>query len=171
MNTSKKYSSDGVVCLNAHRAEYGVESILRAAADRPVDVLRAQGPGDEPRAVAAAVASGSGAVGADPADLGREFPCLRRREGLEAAKARTDPRCTVEPLMRVLSPHGVVRGRSCRTTVSDESVDRPADLVQRQFTATRPNQLWVADFTFVATWAGFVYVAFVIDVYARRIVG
>lgn len=64
-----------------------------------------------------------------------------------------------------------MRGCSCRTTVSDDAADRPADLVNRQFTATRPNQPWVADITFVASWAGFVYVAFVIDIYARRIVG
>ena len=80
-------------------------------------------------------------------------------------------RCTVERLMRFLGLHGAVRGRSCRTTLSDNAADRPADLVNRHFTATRPNQLWVADITFVATWAGFVYVAFVIDVFARRIVG
>ena len=80
-------------------------------------------------------------------------------------------RCTVERLMRSLGLQGAVRGRSCRTTVSDDAADRPADLVNRQFTATRPNQLWVADITFVATWTGFVYVAFVIDVFARRIVG
>ena len=80
-------------------------------------------------------------------------------------------RCTVDRLMRSLGLQGVVRGRSCRTTVSDDAADRPADLVKRQFTATRPNQLWVADITFVATWMGFVYVAFIIDVYARRIVG
>ncbi len=80
-------------------------------------------------------------------------------------------RCTVERLMRDLGLQGVVRGRTCRTTLSDDSADRPADLVDRQFVATRPNQLWVADISYVATWAGFVYVAFVIDVYARRIVG
>ncbi len=80
-------------------------------------------------------------------------------------------RCTVERLMRHLGLRGAVRGRSCRTTRSDDALDRPADLVNRQFYATRPNQLWVADITFVATWAGFVYVAFVVDVFARRIVG
>jgi len=83
----------------------------------------------------------------------------------------TVARCTVERLMRSLGLQGVVRGRSCRTTIRDDAADRPADLVNRRFTATRPNQLWVADITFVATWTGFVYVAFVIDVYARRIVG
>ena len=80
-------------------------------------------------------------------------------------------RCTVERLMRQLDIKGVVRGRKPQTTIPDESAMRPADLVQRDFTATRPNQLWVADLTYVATWVGFVYVAFVIDVFSRRIVG
>lgn len=88
-----------------------------------------------------------------------------KREGFMAA------RCTVERLMRLMGIKGVVRGRVRRTTVSDDAAPRPLDLVQRSFTAIRPNQLWVADFTYVATWSGFVYVAFVIDVYARRIVG
>lgn len=87
------------------------------------------------------------------------------REGFRVA------RCTVERLMRAEGLRGVVRGRRCRTTISDEAADRPMDLVKRQFTATRPNQLWVADITFVATWSGFVYVAFVVEVYAGRIVG
>jgi len=73
--------------------------------------------------------------------------------------------------MGVLGLQGAVRGKPCRTTVSDAAADRPADLVNRQFTATQSNQLWVADITYVATWAGFVYVAFAIDVFARRIVG
>jgi transposase InsO family protein len=81
-------------------------------------------------------------------------------------------RCTVERLMRRLGIQGVTRGRAYQvTTVSDDTAPRPADLVQRTFTAPRPNALWVADLTYVMTWAGFVYVAFVIDVFARRIVG
>jgi putative transposase len=81
-------------------------------------------------------------------------------------------RCTVERLMRAMGLRGAVRGRAWKvTTASDPAAARPADLVERRFTATRPNQLWVADFTYVATWRGFVYVAFVIDVFARRIVG
>ena len=87
------------------------------------------------------------------------------RVGIEVA------RCTVERLMRVMGLRGVVRGRRCRTTIGDTTAERPLDRVKRQFTATRPNQLWVADITYVATWTGFVYVAFVVDVYARRIVG
>ncbi len=65
-------------------------------------------------------------------------------------------RCTVERLMRSQSLHGMVRGRRCRTTIGDEVADSPPDRVNRQCTATRPNPLWVADITFVATWAGFV---------------
>ncbi len=88
------------------------------------------------------------------------------REGLRAA------RCRVRRLMRAMGLAGVVRGRAWITTTdSDPEARRPRDLVDRQFTATRPNQLWVSDFTYVATWRGFVYVAFVIDVFARRIVG
>jgi transposase InsO family protein len=83
----------------------------------------------------------------------------------------TVARCTVERLMRLLGLQCVVRGRKCRTTIADDSAERPLDRVNRQFQATRPNELCVADFTYVATWAGFVYVAFVIDMFARRIIG
>ncbi len=81
------------------------------------------------------------------------------------------PRCTVQRLMRRLGLRGVIRGKGVRTTISDRNIPCPLDRVQRQFRANRPNALWVSDFTFVSTWQGFVYVAFVIDVYARRIVG
>lgn len=87
------------------------------------------------------------------------------REGILVA------RCTVERLMREMGLRGVVRGKKQITTISDPKQDRAPDLVKRKFIAARPNQLWVADFTYVATWSGFVYVAFVIDVYARCIVG
>ena len=88
-----------------------------------------------------------------------------RREGVRVA------RCTVERLMRKLGLQGVIRGKPVRTTVSDKATPCPRDRVNRQFQAERPNALWVSDFTYVSTWAGFVYVAFVIDVFARRIVG
>jgi transposase InsO family protein len=87
------------------------------------------------------------------------------REGFSVA------RCTIERLMRRLDIAGVVRGRRCRTTIPDDLAFRPQDLVQRNFVATRPNQLWVADLTYVPTHAGFVYTAFVIDAFSRRIVG
>ena len=89
-----------------------------------------------------------------------------RREGHRVARR------TVRRLMRAMGLHGAVRGRAWVTTTQPDGVaDRPVDLVDRHFVATRPNQLWVSDFTYVATWRGFVYVAFVIDVFARRIVG
>ena len=88
-----------------------------------------------------------------------------RREGIAVA------RCTVERLMRHQRLRGVVRGKGVRTTIRDPAIPCPLDQVHRQFTAQQPNQLWVADFTYVSTWQGFVYVAFVIDVFARRIVG
>jgi putative transposase len=87
------------------------------------------------------------------------------REGIAVA------RCTVERLMRELGLEGVRRGKPRRTTTPDPSATRPADLVERDFSATRPNQLWVADLTYVASWSGFVYVAFVIDAFSRFVVG
>lgn len=83
----------------------------------------------------------------------------------------TVARCTVERLMKRLRLQGAKRGKKVRTTTPDELADRPSDLVKRQFKADRPNQLWVSDFTYVSTWQGWLYVAFVIDVYARYIVG
>jgi len=83
----------------------------------------------------------------------------------------TVARCTVERLMRRLGLRGVKRGKMVRTTISDTKVVCPLDKVNRQFRAQRPNQLWVSDFTYVSTWQGWLYVAFVVDVFARRIVG
>jgi len=87
------------------------------------------------------------------------------REDIPAA------RCTVERLMRRDGLQGVRRGKKRRTTVADDQAKRPADLVDRDFTADRPNRLWVSDFTYVMTWSGVVYVAFVIDAFSRRIIG
>ena len=88
-----------------------------------------------------------------------------QREGVEVA------RCTVERLMRLEGLVGVVRGEKKRTTIPAEDAARPADLVDRIFEADAPDRLWVADLTYVRTWSGFVYVAFVIDAYSRFIVG
>ncbi len=88
-----------------------------------------------------------------------------QREGYDIA------RCTVARLMRSMSLQGIIRGKPIRTTFSDRAAPSPLDRVNRQFKAPAPNRLWVSDFTYVATWQGFVYVAFVIDVFARRIVG
>jgi putative transposase len=87
------------------------------------------------------------------------------REGIAVA------RCTVARLMRTMGLQGVVRGKTVRTTISNAAAPCPLDRVNRQFRAPRPDALWVSDFTYVATWAGFIYVAFVIDAFARRIVG
>ena len=87
------------------------------------------------------------------------------REGVAVA------RCTVERLMRRLGQRGVICGKVVRTTISDTKAPCPLDRVNWVFKADRPNQLWVSDFTYVSTWQGWLYVAFVIDVYARRIVG
>ena len=87
------------------------------------------------------------------------------REGYRVA------RCTVERLMRRLGLRGVVRGKVIKTTIRDKALPCPQDKVNRQFSAERPNALWVSDFTYVSTWQGFAYVAFVIDVFVRRIVG
>jgi len=87
------------------------------------------------------------------------------REDIDAA------RCTVERLMREMGLKGVIRGRTPRTTIPDKVSPRPADLVDRKFTADEPDRLWVADLTYVVTWMGFVYVAFIIDVFSRKIVG
>ena len=87
------------------------------------------------------------------------------REGIRVA------RCTVERLMRAMGLQGVRRGKTVRTTTPDTSAPCPLDHVNRQFKASRPNELWVSDFTYVSTWQGWLYVAFVVDVYARRIVG
>ena len=88
-----------------------------------------------------------------------------RREGFDIA------RCTVARLMKDIGIEGVIRGKKPRTTISNKALPCPLDKVNRQFHAPAPNVLWVSDFTYVATWQGFVYVAFVIDVFARRIVG
>ena len=88
-----------------------------------------------------------------------------QREGFDVA------RCTVARLMRTMGLQGIIRGKPVRTTVSDTAAPCPLDRVNRQFHAPAPNRLWVSDFTYVSTWTGMVYVAFVIDVYARFIVG
>jgi putative transposase len=88
-----------------------------------------------------------------------------RREGFDVA------RCTVARLMKAMNIQGVIRGKPQKTTIPDKKLPCPLDRVNRQFRVPAPNMLWVSDFTYVATWKGFVYVAFVIDAYARRIVG
>jgi putative transposase len=160
--------------IDQHRAVYGVEPICRVVPIVPSTYFRckaqiADPTTRSPRAVRDEVLK---AIiqriwrEHDQAYGVRKVWKQMGREGLREA------RCRVRRLMRELGLVGVVRGRAWTTTTQpDGAANRPADLVDRHFVATRPNQLWVADFTYVATWAGFVYVAFVIDVFARRIVG
>jgi putative transposase len=163
-----------VTFIDQHRAMYGVESICAVLPIAPSTYFRHQEHqrtpdtrsararrDDELRAAIQRIWDANHQV-YGPRKVWKQL----RREGYTVA------RCTVERLMRAMGLRGVSRGRAwVITTRAEAAVERPADLVDRQFTATRPNQLWVADFTYVATWRGFVYVAFVIDVFARRLVG
>ena len=159
--------------IDAHRDAYGVESICAVLPNAPATYHEHKARQADPTRLPARIVrdhwlkteirrvwdANFRVYG--PRKVWRQL----RREGVEVA------RCTVERLMRELGLRGVVRGRRCRTTIPDDIAERPRDLVDRDFTATRPNQLWVADLTYVATWQGFVYVAFVVDAFARRIVG
>ena len=155
--------------IDAHRGRFGVEPTCRvlqvapsayyAAKRRPPSARRRRDEALKPEVLRVWRESMGGVYGAD------KVWAQLNREGTRVA------RCTVERLMRELGISGVRRGRPKRTTVPAEVTARPGDLVERQFTAPAPNRLWVADLTYVRTWSGFVYVAFVIDVYARSIVG
>jgi transposase InsO family protein len=163
-----------VAFIEQHRDLYGVEPIcavlpiapstyfLRKAQQDDVTTRSTRACRDDDRRAAIQRVWDENDQAYGPRKVWRQL----RREGIRIA------RCTVERLMRDMGLRGVTRDRAWKiTTQSAPSGARPTDLVERRFTALRPNQLWVADFTYVATWRGFVYVAFVIDVFARRIVG
>ena len=163
-----------VAFIDQHRAAYGVEPICDVLPIAPSTYFRHRDRQQHPARRSARTQRDEALRAAiqrvweanhrvyGPRKVWRQL----RREGWTVA------RCTVERLMRALGLRGASRGRAwVITTQADRSEARPSDLVERRFAATRPNQLWVADFTYVATWAGFVYVAFVVDVFARRIVG
>jgi putative transposase len=163
-----------VAFVDQHRATYGVEPIcavlpiapstyfVRKAHQQDATKRSARAHRDEELRVAIQRVWDDNAQVYGPRKVWKQL----HREGHRVA------RCTVERVMRAMGLRGVSRGRAwVITTRADAAAERPADLVDRQFAATRPNELWVADFTYVATWRGFVYVAFVIDVFARRIVG
>jgi len=163
-----------VAYIDQHRQTYGVESICRVVPIAPSTYFRRKAEQADPTKRSARAIRDE-VLKAIILRIWREHDHAygahkvwkqMGREGLREA------RCRVRRLMRALGLRGVVRGRTWTTTTQpDPTAERPADLVQRRFTATQPNQLWVSDFTYVATWHGFVYVAFVIDVFARRIVG
>ena len=160
--------------VEAHREEFGVEPICRTLSQAgmaiaPSTYYAARSRAPSARSVREQELAGQilrvhrdnfGVYGA------RKVWLALRRDRVAVA------RCTVERLMRSQGLAGAVRGRTRRTTIpADASVGRPRDLLERDFTATAPNRGWVADITYVATWSGFVYVAFVIDLFSRRIVG
>ena len=163
-----------VTFIDQHRETYGVESICRHVPIAPATYFRHKAIQADPTKRCARAIRDDVLMAIiqriwrehDQAYGAHKVWKQMGREGLREA------RCRVRRLMRALGLRGVVRGRAWTTTTqADPAAPPPADLVHRQFTATRPNQLWVSDFTYVATWNGFVYVAFVIDVFARRIVG
>jgi putative transposase len=159
--------------IDAHREHYGVEPICRELPIAPSTYYEHKAREADPSRLPGRVQRDRELSGSirrvweenfrayGPRKVWRQL----HREGIRAA------RCTVERLMRREGLQGVVRGRKKRTTIPSPVAELPLDRVQRQFVASRPNELWIADFTYVATWSGFVYVAFVIDVFARCIVG
>jgi putative transposase len=157
-----------IAYIDANRDRFGVEPICQLLPIAPSTYYQHRQPRRSARAVRDAKlkaeirrvhAEHFGVYGA------RKVWRQLRREGITVA------RCTVERLMRQSGLEGARGGKTRRTTTPDQTTARPADLVERDFSATRPNQLWVADLTYVATWAGFVYVAFIVDAFSRFIVG
>jgi putative transposase len=162
--------------IDAHREKFGVVPICRVLSEYGIpiapstfyDALRRQANEPSPAQVrdeelgehiARVHADSFGVYGA------RKVWLQLNREGIAVA------RCTVARLMKAIGLQGVRRGKVKRTTIADPTTTRPHDLVGRRFGPRAPNQLWVADITYVSTWSGWVYVAFVIDAYARMILG
>jgi transposase InsO family protein len=159
--------------IDAHRDQYGVESICAQLPIAPSQYYEHKAREADPRRLPPRLQRDRGLVPEIHRVHAENFAVYGARKVWRQLQ-REDiavARCTVERLMRSRGLQGAVRGRKCRTTIPDDRAERPLDRVNRQFQASRPNQLWVADFTYVATWTGFVYVAFVIDVFARRIIG
>ena len=159
--------------IDAHRDQYGVESICEQLPIAPSTYYEHKARQSDPTRLPPRVQRDTELRGLIRRVWHENFCAYGARKVWKQLHREHIPaaRCTVERLMRQEGLKGVVRGRRTRTTIPDEAQQKPLDRVQRRFTASRPDELWVADFTFVATWAGFVYVAFVIDVFARRIVG
>ena len=160
--------------IDAHRATYGVEPICREVPIAPSTYYEAKAREADPTRLPAR-AQRDAALCPEIQRVWDEhqqvYGAKKVWKQLNRERIRV-ARCTVARLMQGLGLQGVVRGRAWRTTTrGDEGAAHPADLVKRDFTTMRPNQLWVSDLTYVATWRGFVYVAFVIDTFARRIVG
>ena len=162
-----------IAFIDAHRDAYGVESICAQLPIAPSTYYEHKRRQIDPSRVPARVRRDGELRGSIRRVWDDNFQVYGARKVWRQLNREQIPvaRCTVERLMRSLELQGAMRGRKCRTTIADDGAARPPDHVNRQFQATRPNELWVADFTYLATWSGFVYVAFVIDVFARRIIG
>src|SRR3954469_17690080 len=162
-----------IAFVDDHRAAYGVEPICRVLPIAPSTYYAYAARRADPDRLPARAHSDAALM----VEIGRVYEanfcvCGVRKVWRQLARERIAvARCTVARLMRTMSLQGVVRGKTMRTTISNAAAPCPLDRVNRQFKAPRPNALWVSDFTYVATWAGFVYVAFIIDVFARRIIG
>jgi len=159
--------------IDTHREAYGVEPICAMLPIAPSTYYEQKARAADPTRLPVRAQREA----ALRPEIPRVWQATRQRYGAKKVwkalrrEGRVVARCTVARLYKALGLRGVVRGRRVKTTVPEPLAHRPLDLVQRNFTATRPNQLWVSDLTYVATWRGFVYVAFVIDVFSRRIVG
>src|SRR5690625_4857878 len=162
-----------IAFIDDQRGDYGVEPICRLLPIAPstyhehvarrVDPTRRSARARQDEVLNGEVRRG---VEENFGDYGvRKVRRQKKREGFTIARS------TVARLMRSMGLEGVIRGKQIKTTRSDKAAPCPLDHVNRQFQASTPNRLWVSDFTFVSTWKGFVYVAFIIDAYARRIVG
>jgi putative transposase len=162
-----------IAFINDHRDAYGVEPICRVLPIAPSTYYAHAAQRTDPRRLPVRAKRDAVLV----AEIRRVYEANFRVYGVRkvwrqlAREGIAVARCTVARLMRAMGLAGVVRGKTVRTTVPNPAAACPLDRVNRNFKAPRPNALWVSDFTYVATWAGFVYVAFVIDAYARRIVG
>jgi putative transposase len=162
-----------IAFIDDHRGAYGVEPICKVLPIAPSTYFDHRAKQMDPARLSARVRRDAALrptinrVFKDNLKVygARKVWLQMNREGVSVA------RYTVERLMRVMGLHGVIRGKTIKTTMPDKAAPCPLDHVNRQFHAPAPNRLWVSDFTYVSTWSGFVYVAFVIDAYARRIVG
>ncbi len=165
--------TEKVAYIDAHRAEFGVEPICRALEDTPAQIAPSSYYAAKSRPLCARAVRDEELCAAitriHEANYGvygvRKIHAELRREGRRVAES------TVRRLMRQLGLRGISRAKGPKTTKPAPETDRPTDLVQRQFVASHPNELWVADLTYVKTFSGWVYAAFVLDVYSRMIVG
>ena len=162
-----------IAFIDDHRASYGVEPICKVLPIAPSTYHAHAGKRADPGKLSARAKRDMALQPEIARVFAENFEVYGvRKVWRQMVRERFDvARCTVERLMRGMGLAGVIRGKPVRTTVQDKAAPCPLDHVNRVFHAPTPNVLWVSDFTYVSTWTGFVYVAFVIDVYARRIVG